>query len=88
MSSVDWKNIKYTETFETELCGLERRTKKDPGCTPEDIEGLLNALYSMQGSEQGGRGELQDTILSATIAAHEHFIAEWRAELRQRCQLA
>ena len=71
----EWRDIKYTETFEQELLGLERRIKADPSCTASDLEGILRNLYIMDGSDWGGRGELQDTVMAATIAAYEHFIA-------------
>ena len=75
-ASKEWRDIKYTETFEQELRGLERRMKIDPDCTVADIEMILKNLYIMDGADQGGRGELQDTVISATIAAYEYFIDE------------
>ena len=79
-SSQGWRDIKYTETFEAELRGLERRRAADPGCSIADIEGMLRHLYIMDGADQGGRGEVQDTVMAATIAAYEYFIAQWRTE--------
>jgi len=81
-SSVEWKEIKYTEVFEEELRGLERRRESDPNCTVEDIEGLLQHLYIMDGADWYGRGDVQDIIMTATIAAYEHYIAEWKANTR------
>jgi len=81
-SSVEWKEIKYTEVFEEELRGLERRRESDPLCTVKDIEGLLQHLYIMDGADWYGRGDVQDIIMAATIAAHEHFIAQWKADTR------
>ena len=77
-SSVAWKNIKYDEVFEQELRGLERRRESDPSCKVEDIEGVLQHLYIMDGADWYGRGEVQDITMAATIAAYEHFIAEWK----------
>jgi hypothetical protein len=79
--SEEWRNIKYRETFEEETRGLTRRRQADPGCKIEDLEGILKNLYIMDGADQGGRGPLQDTIMAATIAAYERFIAGWKAEL-------
>jgi hypothetical protein len=76
--STQWRDIKYQEVFEQELRGLERRRASDQRLQPEDLEGLLAHLYIMDGADWGGRGELQDIIMAATIAAHEHFIAEWK----------
>ena len=80
-ASQEWRDITYTETFEQELRGLERRVKADPSCTIADIEGILRNLYIMEGADWGGRGDVQDTIMAATIAAYEHFIAAWKAGL-------
>jgi hypothetical protein len=78
--SLEWQNITYKETFDKEMRGLERRRQSDPACKVEDIEGILKSLYIMDGADQGGRGSLQDTIMAATIAAYERFIAQWKAE--------
>ncbi|GHU47499.1 hypothetical protein FACS1894200_02970 [Spirochaetia bacterium] len=74
----EWRDVKYRETFEQELCGLTRRRAADTECTPEDLEGILRHLYVMDGADWGGRGEVQDVIMAATIAAYEYFIAEWK----------
>jgi hypothetical protein len=79
-TSTEWRDRKYAETFEEELLGLERRRASDPNCTIIDLEGTLKNLYIMDGSDWGGRGGVQDAVMSATIAAYEHFIARWRAE--------
>jgi len=71
-----WQDVKYSEVYDCELRGLARRKQNDPGCKVEDIEGTLRNLYIMDGADQGGRGSLQDIIMSATIAAYEHFIAD------------
>jgi hypothetical protein len=78
-ASTDWRDIKYAETFEEELRGLRRRLKSDPGCTVTDLEGTLTHLYIMEGADWGGRGELQNITLGATIAAYERVIAGWKA---------
>ncbi|MDR0465245.1 MAG: hypothetical protein LBG94_09080 [Treponema sp.] len=75
--SEEWQEIKYREVFEQELRGLSRRCQSDPNCKIEDLQATLRNLYIMDGADQGGRGCLQDTIMSATIAAYEHFIAEF-----------
>ena len=77
--SLDWRDAKYEETYGQELLGLERRREHDPAFTIEDLEALLRHLYAMDGADWVGRGLLQDTIMEATIAAHESFLAQWRA---------
>ncbi|MCL2762197.1 MAG: hypothetical protein FWD36_03185 [Treponema sp.] len=77
-SSNEWRDIKYTETFESELRGLERRRAADPNCTIADIEGTLKNLYILDGADYDGRGGVQDAVMAATIAAYEHFLSCWR----------
>jgi hypothetical protein len=79
-ASVEWRDIKYEEIFEQELRGLERRRETDPCCAVADIEGTLQHLYIMDGADWYGRGDVQDITMAATIAAYEHFIAEWKSE--------
>jgi|TergutMp193P3_1026864.scaffolds.fasta_scaffold00574_3 hypothetical protein len=79
--SEEWREIKYRETFEEETRGLDRRRQCDPACKVEDLEAILKNLYIMDGADQGGRGSLQDAIMAATIAAYEHFISKWKAEI-------
>jgi hypothetical protein len=37
----------------------------------------------MDGADWYGRGCVQDITMAATIAAYEHFIAQWRAAEKQ-----
>jgi len=76
--SEEWREIKYKETFDEETRGLQRRRKADPDCKIEDLEGILKSLYIMDGSDWGGRGDVQDVTMAATIAAYEQFIANWK----------
>jgi hypothetical protein len=78
--SEEWRDITYAETFEEELRGLERRRRADPDCKIGDLEGILKHLYIMDGADWGGRGDVQDTVMAATIAAYERFIAQWKSE--------
>ena len=79
----EWQEKAYKETFEEEMRGLTRRRESDPSCKLEDLEGTLKHLYVLGGCDHDGRGTLQDILISARIAAHESFIAEWRLEKGQ-----
>jgi hypothetical protein len=79
-SSVDWRDKKYEDVFEEELRFLLRRRESDPLCAVKDIEAVLKQLYIMEGADWYGRGDVQDITMAATIAAYEHFVAQWKAE--------
>lgn len=82
MSVTDWREAKYEEVYAATLAGLERRKGIDPAFSLSDAEGTLAHLYIQEGNDWGGRGPLQDAIISAEIAAHEHFIEAWKASIR------
>jgi hypothetical protein len=67
--SIEWRDAKYEEVLEQEIRGLTRRREADPSCTAEDLEGVLQHLYIMDGADWYGRGDVQDIIMAATIAA-------------------
>lgn len=48
--------------------------------TPEEFKGMLEALYVQDGNDWLGRGETEQTVLSATIAAFEAVLHS-RSEL-------
>ena len=77
-SSTDWQAFKYNEVYEEELRALRRRRETDPLCTVNDLERVLQNMYIMEGSE--GVGAVAAISMAATIAAHEHFIAQWKKE--------
>jgi hypothetical protein len=74
--TTEWIDEKYSQVFDEELLGLERRKEQDPSYSLSDAVGILKNLYIMDGNDWTGRGFVGDTTMSATIAAYEHFIAE------------
>lgn len=72
----DWEDDKFNEVFEDEIRLLSRRFKNDPSCTIEDLRGILNSLYIIEGNNMDGRGRVNEISLSASIAAYESFIEE------------
>lgn len=81
--TTEWIDAKYKQVFDEETLGLERRRKNDPNCTLQDLQGVLKNLYILDGNDWTGRGQLQDSTLSATIAAYELFINQWKKEIEQ-----
>ncbi len=79
--STDWEDKKYKESFDDEIRLLTRRRAADPDCTIEDLEGILNSLYILDGNNGEGRSNVQQISLSASIAAYESFIHEWKKEI-------
>jgi DNA helicase IV len=76
--SNEWQEVKYDEVFEEEIRGLNRRLQSDSALKIDDLQAILNSFYILDGTDQGGN--LQNTILSARIAAYEHFITQWSSK--------
>jgi VIT1/CCC1 family predicted Fe2+/Mn2+ transporter len=70
-----WQECRYEKTFEEELRGLERRRRHEASFDAAAASALLESLYRLDGCDSLGRGEVQDLAMSATIAAHEHFLS-------------
>ena len=79
--SIDWEEKKYQEVFDEETRLLIRRRAADTSCTIDDIQGILDSLYILDGNNAAGRSCVQQIALSATIAAYEAFIHQWQKEL-------
>ena len=80
MPEEDWKDQHYDEVFEGVCLHLEQQREENPQFTREHLEGLLEALYVDEGNDQLGRSEPVKIKNAATIAAYEHFLAEWPAD--------
>jgi hypothetical protein len=77
--AADWRETKYEEVVEQEYLGLVRRRQVDPALTVADIEPTEAPVHHGRRG-LGRRGELQDTVMAATIAAYESFIFDWKKE--------
>lgn len=80
----EWQEKKFDEIFENVYATTKYRRFIDPGFGIRDLERLLATLYVSDGNDQGGRGGVGDVISSATIAAHEQVLAEWKRETASR----
>ncbi len=76
----DWELEKFNEIFDDEIRVLTRRKLHDKSCSISDLQGTLNALYILEGNNLEGRSRVQEISLSASIAAYEKFIEEWKNE--------
>jgi len=79
--SIDWEEKKYQEVFDDETRLLVRRRASDASCSIDDIQGILDSLYVLDGNNATGRSCVQQIEISATIAAYEAFIYQWQKEL-------
>ncbi|WP_428771056.1 hypothetical protein V1L52_04210 [Treponema sp. HNW] len=80
--TTEWEGIAYKQVFDEETLGLERRKAHDPDLSINELENILESLYVSEGNNYVGRGPVGDIIMSATIAAYEQFIGEWKREVR------
>ena len=78
---IDWEEKKYQEVFDDETRLLFRRRASEAHCTIDDIQGILDSLYIFDGNNAVGRSSVQQLAISATIAAYEAFIHQWKKEL-------
>ena len=73
----DYRDRVYDETFDCVYKNMEYRKNNDDCFTKQELEGLLRSLYINEGNDQLGKGEIQDIIQSATIAACETVLHHW-----------
>ena len=76
----DWETQKFNELFDDEIRVLTRRRANSNDCSIEDLQGTLDALYILEGNNIAGRSKVHEIALSASIAAYEKFIEDWKNE--------
>ena len=81
--TTDWQQEKFDEVFENVYSTTKYRRLLDPSFSIKDLQHLLQTLYVNDGNDQGGRGKVGDIISTATIAAHEQVLAEWKKDINQ-----
>ena len=79
VSIVEWKDKTYDDTYGKTLKSLQRRRAEDRSFDFESARGVLKHLYMQDGNDWGGRGELQDIVMKATVDAYEHFLSQWES---------
>ena len=67
----------YNSIYERTLAHLENQSQM-PSFDIINIEKELEALYIYEGQDWGGRGEVKEIEISATIAAYQVFLNEFR----------
>ncbi len=76
-SSERWKEDLYNEVFQSRLEYLGKRKGKDPSFDLGVMEKILDAEYRKQDLAWSGKSPIQEITEAATIAAYEHFKAQW-----------
>ncbi|WP_425446341.1 hypothetical protein [Dethiothermospora halolimnae] len=77
----EFKKEKYNTTFDNVYSNLNYQRNNDPKYTIEKLEALLESLYTSQGNDWIGKGEIKEVTNNATIAACEQVLAEWKEDL-------
>lgn len=77
----DYKEKKYDTTFESVYKHLKQQKENDVNYSIDDLEKFLDSLYASEGNNWTGGGESKEIALSATIAASELFLTEWKKQL-------
>ncbi|MBT3279602.1 MAG: hypothetical protein HN909_09220 [Phycisphaerales bacterium] len=72
--------VAYDRVFDTTCASIESRRHDEASFRIHDLEKLLESQYVAEGLKWTGRNSPQEIRRTATIAAYEHVLAEWRAE--------
>ena len=79
----DWNEQNYDETFEKACIYVDNRRKTDKDFSIKTLEDMLETMYVRRGNDWVGKGPLKNIEDSATIAAFEHKLAEWKKEIKK-----
>jgi hypothetical protein len=73
-----WMEDLYHEIFRSRLEYLGKRRLSDSSFSRSDMEKILSDEYQKQDLAWAGKSPVQEITDSATIAAYEHFLAQWK----------
>lgn len=74
---------KYEEVFQSVCDYVDHQRQNDAGFTVERLQKMLETEYINEGNGWTGKSEVQEIISSATIAAYQHKIVEWKKEQKK-----
>ncbi|NCC50191.1 MAG: hypothetical protein EOM20_03150 [Spartobacteria bacterium] len=74
----------YKRIFDAMCQRIKTQRETDPAFTIKELQGRLNSMYIYDGNDHTGRGLPKDIEISATIAAMEHMLFEWRSSLKDQ----
>ncbi|MGA1821639.1 MAG: hypothetical protein ACMUIG_03850 [Thermoplasmatota archaeon] len=78
----DWDDGMYREIFDSMVQYLKDRRDSDPDFDIGTLRELIMNEYVKQGNDWVGKGPVQQIRESATVAAYEHYLAQWEAEMK------
>lgn len=76
---------KFHQVFD-DVCVYVDEQRRSTDFTLTDLKNMLETEYVNEGNGWVGRGEVQDAVHAATIAAYQQKIAEWEKELNQQTE--
>ena len=76
----DFKDKKYNEIFDSIYNSLCEQKENYPSYKIEHLEKFLESLYFNDGNNWAGCGDKKDISDSASIAACELLVCEWKEE--------
>ena len=68
----------FDEIFDNVFYNTKMQAIKDPEFTLNKLEALLNSQYEREGQNPDNSGSANAINISATIAAFDAVLAEWR----------
>lgn len=74
----DWKEKRYKKVYNDTIEHLDALREHDPTFNIEKLEKMLETEYMNDGAH--GNNEVAETIASATIAAYQAYLVDWKLE--------
>lgn len=74
----EWIEKRYNKVYNDTIAHLDYLRETDPGFTIEKLEKLLDTEYMNEGAD--GNSEVAEIIASATIAAYQAYLVDWKEE--------
>ena len=74
----NWKTQRYQKVYNDTITHLDYLRETDPTFSIEKLEKLLETEYMSEGAY--GNSEVAEIVASATIAAYQAYLVEWKKE--------
>jgi hypothetical protein len=81
---ISWDEEVYEQVFD-EICAyVDKRKQEDNTFTIEGLKRMVDEAYQRRGMDWIGKGPVQFTIESATVAALEQKLVEWNKQKERK----